>query len=109
LLRIGVIASAVIVALAGIVFVGQHHADSVSYSTFQMERSGLRTISGIFHSALSLRADAFIQLGLLLLIATPVARVALAAIGFYLENDRIYVAVSLIVLSILLFSIIHAT
>ena len=109
LLRTGVIGSAVIVLLAGIVFVGQHHADTVSYSTFQMERSGLRTINGILHSVWSLRADTFIQLGLLLLIATPIARVALAAIGFYLQKDRIYVAVSLIVLSILLFSIIHAT
>jgi uncharacterized membrane protein len=109
LLRAGVLASALIVLLAGIVFVGQHRGDIVSYSTFQMERSDLRTINGIFHSVGSLRADAFIQLGLLLLIATPIARVALAAIGFYLERDRIYVAVSLIVLSILLFSIIHAT
>ena len=64
---------------------------------------------GIIRSAWSLRADAIIQLGLLLLIATPIARVALAAVGFYLEKDRVYVAVSLIVFSILLFSIIHAT
>ena len=109
LLRAGVLTSAVIVLLAGIVFVGQHHADTVRYSTFHFESNGLRTINGIFHSAQSLRADAFIQLGLLLLIATPIARVALAAIGFYLQKDRIYVAVSLIVFSILLFSIIHAT
>jgi uncharacterized membrane protein len=109
LLRAGVLASAFIVLLAGMVFIGQHHADTVSYSTFHLETSDLRTISGIFRSAWSLRVDAIIQLGLLLLIATPVARVALAAIGFYLEGDRVYVAVSLIVLSILVFSLVHAT
>jgi uncharacterized membrane protein len=109
LLRAGALASAMIVLLAGIVFVGQHYADTVSYSTFHLERSELRTIGGIFRAASSLRADAIIQFGLLLLIATPIARVAFAALGFYLEGDRIYVAVSLIVLSILLFSIIRAT
>jgi uncharacterized membrane protein len=109
LLRAGVIASAIIVFLAGILFVTQHHADTVHYATFQMERSDLRTITGVFRSARALRPDAIIQLGLLLLIATPVARVALAALGFYLERDRVYLVVSLIVLSILLFSIFHAT
>jgi uncharacterized membrane protein len=109
LLRTGVLASAVVVLLAGIVFVAEHHAESVSYAKFQPERSELESITGIFHSARFLRPDAIIQLGLLLLIATPIARVAFAAAGFSLEGDRLYVAVSLIVLSILLFSIIHAT
>jgi uncharacterized membrane protein len=109
LLRTGVIVSAIVVLLAGIVFVAQHHDDEVTYSTFRVERPNLRTVSGIFQSAVRRQADAIIQLGLLLLIATPIARVALAAIGFYLEGDRLYVAVSLTVLSILLFSVIHAT
>jgi uncharacterized membrane protein len=109
LLRAGVLVSALIVSVGGIVFVAQHHADTVSYGTFHVERSDLRTVTGIFRSAWSLQADAIIQLGLLLLIATPIARVAFAALGFYLEGDRVYVGVSLIVLSILLFSIIRAT
>src|SRR5947209_3198043 len=99
LLRAGVMVSATIVLLAGIVFLVQHHADSVTYANFHLERSNLRTLSGIFGSALRLRADAIIQLGLVLLIATPIARVGLAVFGFYFEGDRLYVAVSLIVLS----------
>jgi uncharacterized membrane protein len=109
LLRIGVLASAIVVLLAGMVFVGQHHAERASYATFRAESSDLRTINGIFGASWSLRPDAIIQLGLLLLIVTPIVRVALAGVGFYLEGDGIYVAVSLIVLSILLFSVIHAT
>ena len=50
-----------------------------------------------------------IQLGLLLLIATPVARVAMAVIGFHLERDRLYEVVSLIVLAVLAFSLMHAS
>src|SRR5215467_2538951 len=107
LLRLGVLASAILVFISGIVFVVQHHADSVHYGTFQVEQTNLRTVSGILWSAWSLRPAAIIQLGLLLLIATPIARVALALIGFYLEGDHLYVAVSTIVLLILVFSLIH--
>jgi len=87
----------------------QRHSDLVNYQAFQGEPQYLRSVSGIWLSALHLQSDAIIQLGMLLLIATPIARVALAAVGFYLERDHLYVTVSLIVLAILLFSIMHAT
>jgi uncharacterized membrane protein len=108
LLRAGVITSAIIVLLAGVVFLIQHYAEPVTYATFQLEQSNLRTVTGIIRSAMRPRTDAIIQLGLVLLIATPVARVAFAALGFYLERDRLYVVVSLIVLAILTFSIVRA-
>jgi uncharacterized membrane protein len=52
---------------------------------------------------------AIMQVGLLLLILTPIARVALAVVGFFLERDRLYTVVSLIVFVILMFSLIHAS
>jgi uncharacterized membrane protein len=48
---------------------------------------------------------AVVQLGLLVLIATPVVRVAVSVIGFALERDRLYVAITLAVLAILLASL----
>ena len=108
ILRTGVMAAAIIVATSGVFYLSQHYASPPGYATFQMEGSSLRTIGGIVHSALHLQSEAMIQLGLLLLIATPVARVAFAAIGFYLERDHLYVAVSLIVLGILIFSLVHS-
>jgi uncharacterized membrane protein len=107
LLRGGVLVSAGLVALAGLFYLIQNHAHAVTYANFQIERSNLRTLSGIFASAMRLRTDAVIQLGLTFLIATPIARVALAALGFYLQRDRLYVVVSLIVLGILMFSFMH--
>jgi uncharacterized membrane protein len=47
-----------------------------------------------------------IQLGLLLLIATPIARVAFSMVGFALERDRMYVVFTLIVLAVLLYSLL---
>ena len=107
LLRTGVIAAALTVLAGGIAFLLRHHGDVVSYASFHLEQSNLRSLSGIFRSVMGLQPEAIIQSGLVLLIATPVARVALAALGFYLEGDRLYLSVSLIVLSILLFSIFH--
>jgi uncharacterized membrane protein len=46
-----------------------------------------------------------IQLGLLLLIATPVARVAFSAAAFAMQRDRLYVVVALIVLAVLMYSL----
>jgi len=51
------------------------------------------------------RGTGLIQLGLLLLLATPVARVAFSVVAFLLQRDRLYVLVTLIVLGILLYSI----
>jgi uncharacterized membrane protein len=54
----------------------------------------------------SLEPLAVSQLGLLVLLATPVTRVAASVIGFALERDRLYTAITLAVLAILLVSIL---
>ncbi|MFZ3368535.1 MAG: DUF1634 domain-containing protein, partial [Candidatus Sulfotelmatobacter sp.] len=66
----------------------------------------LRSVGGILRDAVALRGRGIIQLGLLLLIATPVARVAFSIFGFAEERDRLYVIVASIVLLVLLYSLI---
>jgi len=66
----------------------------------------LKSISDIVHGALGLSGRAIIQLGLLLLIATPVARVLFSAIAFAIERDYMYVLITLVVLGILLYSLL---
>jgi uncharacterized membrane protein len=107
LLRLGVLASAALVGVGGLLYLWQHRANTVNYSAFQLEPGNLRTLSGILASATRLRTDAMIQLGLVLLIFTPIARVALAALGFYLQRDHLYVLVSLMVFAILIVSLTH--
>jgi uncharacterized membrane protein len=109
LLRTGVIAAAIVVGTSGALYLVHHHADAPHYDRFTTPSADLRTISGILRSTIQLKSEAMMQLGILLLIATPVARVALAAVGFYFERDYLYVAVSLIVLSVLVFSLSHST
>ena len=52
-------------------------------------------------------ASAIIELGILLLVATPICRVIFAVIAFAMERDRLYVAISLTVLAVLLFGMLH--
>jgi uncharacterized membrane protein len=109
LLRAGVVLAAAITFLGGILYLKDHGSQTVSYRTFVAGGASVRSLAGIVKSAAELQSEALIQLGLLLLIATPVARVALAAVGFFLERDRTYTIVSLIVLLILIFSLLRAT
>lgn len=109
LLQTGVLVAAATVFAGGVLYLFQTHSARVDYRVFVPGSSDLRTLPGIVRSAAHLQSVGLIQFGLLLLIATPVARVAIAIVGFVLERDRLYTVVSLIVLLILAFSLIHAT
>lgn len=109
LLRAGVLLAAAVVFAGGVLYLVQHHSDKVNYRTFNAGSKKLETLSGIAELAGGLNAEGLMQLGLVLLIATPVARVAMAVVGFRLERDYMYVVVSLIVFGVLLYSLMHAT
>jgi uncharacterized membrane protein len=92
-LRSGVLLAAVVVMLGGTLYLVRHGSESPSYHVFRGEPSDLRSVHGIVTDALSLRGRGLIQLGLLLLIATPVARVAFSFIAFGLQGDFTYMMV----------------
>jgi uncharacterized membrane protein len=106
LLRAGVLVAAVVVLAGGLLFLFRHGLATPDYRVFKGEPAALRSVTGIVRTALSGSERGVIQLGLLLLIATPIARVALTAVAFAAERDRIYVLVALLVLSLLLKSLI---
>jgi len=105
LLRTGVLLAAGLVFIGGIIFLVRHPQPTTNYRVFQGEPDELRTISGILREAGQLRGRGLIQLGLLLLIATPVARVLFSVFAFLYERDRTYVAVTILVLSLLAYSL----
>ena len=106
LLRTGVMLSAAVVLIGGIIYLARHGTEPTHYRIFHGEPAEYRTVSGIFQQVRALRGRGIIQLGLLLLIATPVARVAFAVWGFAKERDRMYVIFTVIVLVILLYSLL---
>jgi uncharacterized membrane protein len=105
LLRTGVMLAATIVFVGGVVFLVRHPQPVKDYRVFAGEPAELRTISGIFREALAFHGRGLIQLGLLVLIATPVARVAFSFFAFLYERDWTYVFVTLLVLGLLVYSL----
>ena len=109
LLRGGVLLVAMIVAVGGVVYLWRHGMEPTAYQYFRGEPADLRTLSGIVAEVFAFRGRSLIQLGLLLLITVPVGRVALAMVAFYKQRDRLYFCISLIVLTLLLYSLFSVT
>ena len=105
LLRGGVLLSALVVIGGAIPYLGFHPTARVGYRVFHGEPQQLTTVHGIITAAFSGNVPAVMQLGLLLLIATPITRVLFSVFAFAKEGDRMYVAFTLIVLAVLLYSL----
>jgi uncharacterized membrane protein len=88
-----------------VLYLAKHALAPTNFREFRSEPADLRSVRGIFSGAAALHSLSVIQLGLVLLIATPIARVACALVAFALQRDRVYVVVTTIVLALLLFSL----
>lgn len=108
-LRGGVLLAATVVAAGGALYVARHGVEPVDYRAFSGEPPNLRSLAGIVRGAAALRGEWIIAFGLLLLILTPIARVAVLLIVFLRERDRLYVMVSAVVLAVLLVSLMDGT
>jgi uncharacterized membrane protein len=105
LLRTGVILAAAVVLCGAVLFLARHGHEVPNYTSFRGEPENLKSPVQIVHGVMDVRARAIIQLGLLLLIATPVARVLFSAIAFAFERDWMYVVITMIVFGVLMFSL----
>jgi uncharacterized membrane protein len=105
-LQIGVIVSAAIVLCGAIIYLAKRFDIAPDYRVFRGEPADLRSVSGILADARAWSGRGLIQLGLLFLIATPIARVLFSVIGFVRQRDWMYVGITVIVLALLTFSLI---
>ncbi len=105
-LRAGVLLAAALVLIGGIAFVASQHGAAPDHRKFHAELTPLASIHGVLGGAMALNPLYIIQLGLLVLIATPVVRVITCTAGFALERDWTYAIVSGIVLAFLIASIV---
>jgi uncharacterized membrane protein len=115
LLKYGVLLASAVVLLGGVLYLVHHGAEPAEYHFFRGEPSELRSPAGVVTAVLSgsdayggLRLRGIIQLGLLLLIATPILRVIVSLLVFLIQREFIYVIVTLLVLASLTYSLIGA-
>jgi uncharacterized membrane protein len=108
LLRGGVLLAALIVLTGGILYLYRYGGKPADYHEFHGVEPQFCSPIGIAQAAMSRSSRAIIQLGLLVLIATPVARVIFSVFAFARERDWAYVGITLVVLVILLYSVFSA-
>jgi len=109
-LRTGVLLS-IAVILVGVTFTFIHHP---AYFTsrpalgelIDAQENFTSSIGDVFRGVALLRGQAIVMLGILLLIATPVVRVAISIILFAVQRDRRFVVITSAVLVLLLISLV---
>lgn len=105
LLRYGVLASVTIVVIGAFFYLFQHAGDKPQYRQFLGEPKRITEFGTVWKTALQGRGRSIIQIGLFVLMATPIARIVFSIIGYILEKDYLYIIITLIVLSVILFSL----
>jgi uncharacterized membrane protein len=106
LLQIGVATAAVVTIIGGVLLLMQHGSATPMYSVFHGQPDYLTSLGGIARGVREFRSESIVQLGIVLLIATPVARVAFTLVAFLLQRDRVYVVITTIVLALLAYGLI---
>jgi uncharacterized membrane protein len=106
LLQLGVFLAAMVVAIGGVLLLAQYGHLPAGFRDFTGEDPTLKSITGILGAVARGDSRAIVQLGLVLLIATPVARVALTLGAFIAQRDRLYIFTTTIVLALLLYGLI---
>jgi uncharacterized membrane protein len=107
ILRGGVYLSLSVVLIGGIMYMAHHGAEKDALIGKKFTENS-KNISQLLHDTFlgitQGRGLSVIELGVLLLIATPIARVVFSLIAFAVEKDRAYVLITFLVLMIILFS-----
>lgn len=102
-LRIGVFAACIIALLGGIYYLATTSGHPVpDYTTFHKGAVSYTTFEGIVRGAFSLSATEWMQLGVVVLMLTPIMRVVLSLIDFSIQRDWLYVAITAIVLVVII-------
>jgi uncharacterized membrane protein len=107
-LQIGVLTAAIVTIVAGVLYLRQHGAATADYATFRGVPQTLSSLAGIVRGVAAGNRAALVQAGLVLLILTPMARVALTLGAFVVQRDRLYVLLTGLVLAVLVYGLCWA-
>jgi len=110
LLRVGVVVSLCVVVLGtDVSFIRHPDYKSVPSELRRLTTPGAafpQTLGDVWRGVRQFRGQAIVAAGLLLLVATPVMRVAVSILGFVYERDWTFVAITSLVLALLLLSFV---
>jgi uncharacterized membrane protein len=98
ILRAGVLLATALVLGGEVIHLARHASERPDFSAFAAAPTGLGELLRLGREA---PGRGLIELGLLVLVATPVARVAFSVLAFAAQRDWVYVAVTVVVLALL--------
>jgi uncharacterized membrane protein len=102
-LRVGVMTACSIALVSGLYYLISHGMEPMpDYRVFHGEPSSLTTLGGIWGGLLHFEAKNWIQLGVLVLMLTPIVRILLSLIDFAREKDWLYVSITAIVFLVII-------
>jgi uncharacterized membrane protein len=104
MLRAGISVAAVVVLVGWTLYLWQAHGVEPNYRNFHGVPSPADRLTPVFEGIRHLDSRSIIRLGILLLIATPIMRVAYCIYSFAIQKDKVYVLISSVVLTVLLYS-----
>ncbi len=106
LLRGGVMLAGAVVLVGAALYLVRYGSAAPHYAVFRGEPDTLRSIEGIVSRALTGHPRGIIQLGLLILVATPIARVIVASLAYARAREYRFAILGLIVLGVILWSLV---
>jgi len=108
ILRYGVVISAALISVGIIIALLNSGKEGIPSSLSQLTTSSVGnpvlSLATLLSGVIALNGVYIIQLGVLILLATPLVRVAVTTILFGAEKDKTYVLIGIVVLLVLLFS-----
>lgn len=103
LLRIGVLVAMSIVLIGIVLYMFQYGHETVHYSVFKSDN--VFVLSDFLQELRRGNSAAIMELGVIVLIVIPIARVLFTMVGFWLEKDKMYTLIAFIVLCIIAYSL----
>lgn len=104
LLRYGVLTASLVVLAGGVVYLIRHGHQLPAYRQFLGEPDKFRKPGLMWQAVMRGEGQPLIMMGLLVLIATPIARIAFSILGYLLEKDYLYTVLTVIVLLVILWN-----
>lgn len=106
-LRWGVILACLLATIGGVYYLMEHGLDPVpNYRHFDVASAAAQTnyttLGGLWQGILHGDAASCVQVGVIVLILTPIARVVLSLFDFIVEQDWLYVSITAIVLAVII-------
>jgi uncharacterized membrane protein len=103
-LMTGVIISGTVVLTGAFLFLMRHGNEIPSYHIFKPDTFNLDDFRNLLNGLIAFRSGSIMELGILLMIATPVLRVFFSMIAFVYEKDYMYFIFTIIVFLVLIIS-----